>query len=122
MRSRLMTCLTGQPAEDDEKVIDEFRQLVRNRLGELGLAVLDARLQGQETKSLVGREDLGSPGRYVVKRVVGQVKSLAREYAQRLGDPAFLREIERAFQREESDGTKAISDRNGSAGGRQSIK
>ncbi len=85
----------------DEKVVDDFRQLVRNRLGELGLAVLDARLAGQETKSLIGREDLGSPGSYVVKQIVGQIKSLAREYAHRLGDPAFLREIERAFRREE---------------------
>jgi hypothetical protein len=73
---------------------------VRNRLGEIGIAILDARLAGQETKSLVGRVDLGRPGRYVVKRIVAEVKALAREYAQRLGDPAFLREIERAFQRE----------------------
>jgi hypothetical protein len=87
----------GQP---DERLIDDFRQLVRNRLGELGIAVLDARLQGQETKGLVGREDLGSPGRFVVKRVVGEVKALAREYAERLGDPAFLRDIERAMGRE----------------------
>ena len=57
---------------------------MRNRLGELGLAVLDARLQGQETKSLVGREDLGSPGRFQVKRIVQKVKGLARDYAQRL--------------------------------------
>jgi hypothetical protein len=60
-------------------------------------------------KSLVGRQDLGSPGRFVVKRVVGQVKALAREYAQRLGDPAFLREIERAFQREEQTVQKRLA-------------
>ncbi len=88
-------------AENDGKVIDDFRRLVRNRLGELGIAVLDARLQGQETKSLVGREDLGSPGRFTIKRVVGQVKTLAREYAQRRGDPAFSREVERAMEREQ---------------------
>src|SRR5271157_3360144 len=29
----------------EEKVIEDFRQLVRNQVGELGLAVLDARLQ-----------------------------------------------------------------------------
>ncbi len=88
-------------AENDERLIGDFRRLVRNRLGELGIAVLDARLQGQETKSLVGREDLGSPGRFTIKRVVGQVKALACEYAQRLGDPAFSREVERASEREE---------------------
>jgi hypothetical protein len=86
--------------QQDERLIDDFRQLVRSRLGELGIAVLDARLAGQETKGLVGREDLGSPGRFVVKRVVGEVKALAREYAERRGDPAFLRDIERAMGRE----------------------
>ena len=44
--------------------------------------------------------DLGSPGRFVVKRVVQEIKALAREYAQRLGDPAFLRDIERTMERE----------------------
>jgi hypothetical protein len=86
--------------QDDERLIDNFRQLVRSRLGELGLAILDARLQDQETKGLVGRADLGTPGRFVIKRVVQEIKALASEYAQRLGDPAFLRDIERAMERE----------------------
>ena len=90
-------------------MIDDFRQLVRNRLGELGIAVLDARLQGQETKSLVGREDLGAQAASSVKRVVGQIKALAREFAQRLGDPAFLRDIERAFEREEETVQKRLA-------------
>ena len=38
--------------QDDDRVIDDFRQLVRNRLGQLGIAVLDARLAGQEIKTL----------------------------------------------------------------------
>ncbi len=97
------------PAENDEKVINDFRRLVRNRLGELGLAVLDARLAGQETKSLVGRVDLGSPGRFQVKTTVQKVKALAREYAQRLGDPAFMREIERAMAREEETVQKRLA-------------
>ena len=40
--------------EDDSKVVEDFRELVRRRLGGLGLAVLHARLDGIETKSLVG--------------------------------------------------------------------
>jgi hypothetical protein len=85
---------------DDEGLIVGFRALVRDRLGEIGTAVLDARLQGQEIKTLVGREDLGRPGRFVIKRVVLQVKALAVEYARRLGDPAFARDIERARKKE----------------------
>ena len=84
-----------------EKVIQDFRRLVKRRLGPLGVAVLDARLAGEETKSLVGRPDLGSPGKYAVKNAVQELKQLAREYAERLGDPAFLRDIEKAMGREE---------------------
>ena len=53
-RRLLPTVPIGQERGDDlpdrtaaggeEKVIDDFRRLVRNRLGELGIAVLDARL------------------------------------------------------------------------------
>ena len=75
--------LPDRMADDGEERIEDFRQLVRNQLGELGIAVLDARLSGEETQGLVGREDLGSPGRYVIKRVVQEIKALAREYAQR---------------------------------------
>ena len=92
-----------------EDVIGRFRQLVRTRLGELGRAVLDARLAGQETKSLVGRADLGSPGCFVIKRVVQDIKGLAKEFAQTLGDPAFLREIERAMDREDATVQKRLS-------------
>jgi hypothetical protein len=95
--------------DDDEGLIAGFRKLVRDRLGELGTAVLDARLQGQEVKSLVGREDLGRPGRFVIKRVVGQVKALAREYAEQLGDPAFLRDIERAMRKESATVAKRLA-------------
>ena len=96
-------------ADNGERLIVDFRRLVRHRLGVLGLAVLDARLQGQETKGLVGREDLGSPGRFAIKRVVGQVKALAKEYAQRRGDPAFLRDVERAMEREEATVQKRLA-------------
>lgn len=85
---------------DNEAVIEGFRKLVRQRLGELGLAVFQARMDGQETKSLVGREDLGRPGRFVIKRIVQEIKALAREHAQVLGDSAFMWSVERAFQRE----------------------
>jgi len=88
------------PSADEDRLIDDFRKLVGQRLGQLGVALIDAKLQGQETNSLVGREDLGSPGRFVIKRVVADVKALAREFGQRHGDAAFLRDIERAMERE----------------------
>ena len=87
--------------DDGERIIQDFRRLVKRRLGGLGVAVLDVRLAGGETKSLVGSPALGSPGKFAIKRVVQPIKELAREYALRLGDPGFLRDIERAMGREE---------------------
>jgi len=86
--------------DEDQKIIKDFRDLVRRRLGDLALAVLDVRLAGGETKSVIGRPEFGSPDKNVIKRVVCQIKRLAREYAQRLGDSGFLRDIERATGRE----------------------
>jgi len=83
--------------QDDEKVIENFRELVLKRLGGLGLAVLDVRLEGGETKSLVGCPSLGSPGKWTIKKVVAGIKALAREYAASLGDPDLLRGVEKAM-------------------------
>ncbi len=94
--------LSGMTSNDGgEKVIRDFRRLVHRRLGDIGTAVLNVRLAGGETKGLVGRPDLGSPGKWIVKRTVQQVKDLLRQYAASLGDPGFLREIERAMGKEE---------------------
>lgn len=89
------------PEGGSEKVIKDFRRLVKRRLGEIGVAVLNARLAGSETKSLVGRPDLGSPGKFAIKRTVQEIKQLAGEFALALDDPGFLRDIERAMGREE---------------------
>lgn len=85
---------------EDREVIENFRRLVRERLGELALAVLDARLSGQETQSLVGVEELGRPDKNRIKKVVQQIKSLARSYAETTGDPGFVRDVDRAMGRE----------------------
>ena len=42
--------------------------------GGIGVAVLDVRLAGEETTSLVGSASLGSLGKWTVKRVVCQIK------------------------------------------------
>jgi len=95
--------------EDDERLTDDFRRLVRDRLGSLGIAVFNARVQGEEMKSLVGRADLGSPGRFQVKTIVQQIKALAHEYAQRFGGPAFLHDIDRAMGREDATVQKRLA-------------
>ena len=79
------------------------------RLGELGVAVLDVRLGGGETKSLVGDPSLGSPGKWTVKRVVWDVKQMARQYAVSLGDSEMLRRIEKAMADEEETVEKRMA-------------
>ena len=69
----------------DETAVEEFRRLVRDRLGDLGLAVLDLRLAGGETKSLVGLPELGSPSSYRIKQMVQAIKALGRDF----GDESF---------------------------------
>ena len=103
--------------DSGEKVINDFRRLVKRRLGELGVAVLNVRLAGGETKSLVGRPDLGSPGKYVVKWVVQEIKQLAKEYSPPLGNPGFVRDIERAMGREE----ETVAKRRAATAARQAV-
>ena len=44
-----------------------------------------------------------------MKAIVRKVKGLAREFAQQRGDPSFMREVERAFQREGATIQKRLS-------------
>jgi hypothetical protein len=81
-------------------VIENFRELVRRRLGDLAVAVFDLRMDGGETKSLVGSATLGSPSKWAVKKVVQEIKTLARQYAASIGDFGLLRRIERAMEDE----------------------
>ena len=84
----------------DPRLIDRFRAMLQSRLGDLAVAIFDARLDGRQTKDLVGLPELGRPGRYVVKMTVQQIKTAARDYAQALGDPNFLSQVERLMDRE----------------------
>jgi len=89
--------IAGRSVPRDESLIDGFRELVADRLGELGLAVFDLRLNGEETKSLVGSMEYGEPTSYRIKQTVIAIKRLAQEFAQQQDDDDFLREIEKAL-------------------------
>jgi hypothetical protein len=84
----------------DEQVIEKFRDLVKRQLGDLGVAVLDVRLNGGETKSLVGSPTVGFPSPFIIKKTVQAVKGLARQYAASLGDFGLLRRIDQAMEDE----------------------
>ena len=94
------------PAQHDEQVIHDFRQLVRKRLGTLALAVLDTRLDGDTMESLVGSPSLGNPTRNAIGKAAQDIKALAREFAIAAGDSELLRKIEKAMAAAESSLTK----------------
>ena len=93
--------LAGREVPDyDEGVVDEFRDLVHSRLGSLGTAVLNLRMGGEETKSLIGSVEHGEPTSYRVKQTVIAIKQLADEFAQKRGDEEFARQVVRAMDSE----------------------
>lgn len=93
--------LSARPEQDhDDTIIDKFRNFLQMRHGDLAVAIFNARLEGRQMKDLVGLPELDRPGRYVVKRAVQQIKSLAREYAQALDKPEFLWRVERLLNAE----------------------
>ncbi len=85
----------------DDKLIDEFRSLVDSRIGSLGTAVFNLRLNGGDTKSLVGSDEHGQPTSYRIKQVVVGIKQIAHEFAQERGDDEFLRQVTRAMDSEQ---------------------
>ncbi len=87
-------------SDHDEQVIEKFRELVQRQLGDLGIAVLDVRLGGGETKSVVGSPTLGGPSKWSIKKVVQEIKALGRQYAASIGDFRLLRKIDQAMEDE----------------------
>ena len=86
-----------EPSGDDQAV-ESFRRLVWDRLGELGLAILDLRLSGTgDTKQLIGTP---SPSSYRVKETVKAIKKLAREFAQVTNNDELLAKINDAMRAE----------------------
>jgi hypothetical protein len=79
------------------RVLEEFRKLVGEKLGKLATAVLDWRLEGRQTKELIGRPELGSPSIYNIKMAVQEVKQLAHRFAAQSGDSEFLAKVEKAL-------------------------
>jgi hypothetical protein len=87
----------------NNNIVEEFRSLVGRKLGKLALAILDTRLEGGETKSLVGIPSLSI---YKIKQLVQQVKSLSRQFAERTGNWGFARMVARAMDSEQATVTK----------------
>ncbi len=83
----------AEPRYSDD-LISRFRELIQQRLGAPALQVFDTRLAGRPIKRMVGLSS------YSVKKAVRQIKRLATSYARELGDPDFLRQIQRFIEKE----------------------
>ena len=68
-------------------------------------------MSGGETKWLVGSPSLGSPTGWSVKNLVQKIKQLGKDFAQQRGDLGFLRDIERAMDRENATVQKRVTAR-----------
>ena len=62
--------------------------------------LVDQRLAGKSTKSLVGKKALGSPTGYSIKREVQAIKKLAMQFAAETGSGTLLRMINMALEAE----------------------
>lgn len=106
--------IPARSAPGDEEMVEEFRRLVRDRLGDLALAILDQRLTGEaETKSFVGAEEFGRPTSYRIKQTVKAIKTLAQEFARAQNDPEFLSMVERAMAGEKETVRRRFGARTG---------
>jgi hypothetical protein len=100
--------MAAQSEPTDNEMIDQFRNLVRDRLGELGTAILDRRLVGEDVKDLIGSEEYGSPSSYRVKETVKAIKTLAQQF----GDQDFQKMVARAMAEEEETVRKRFAGHN----------
>jgi len=82
-----------------QQLIADFRDLVLHRLGLLGFAVLDARLDGNPVSMYVGVPACGSPSARLIKYVVRSMNRLAGEFGRENGDPGFGRRLKEVFKR-----------------------
>jgi hypothetical protein len=84
----------------DQQLIADFRTFILHRLGLLGFAVLDARLEGHPVSMFVGVPACGSPTKGLVSFVVRTMNRLAGEFSRRVGDRDFRRRLKAVFKRE----------------------
>jgi len=77
-------------------VTSEFKGFLRDRHGQAAVDLLNQRLDGAETKELVGKPGLETA--YRVKQLVQAIKKSAEEFA--AGDERFLSLVRRAMRDE----------------------
>ena len=86
----------GTIEQDTDSLVDDFRDYLRRELGPVAVTVLDHRLNGEDTKELIGQQ--GVETSYRLKRIVQEIKEAARRFA--VGNPEFHHMVTMAFEKE----------------------
>ena len=94
-RRELPADLPARAAPQDDMVIEQFRRWLRDRLGDEAVRVFDQRLEGLDTKALVGSQGMSS---YRVKSLVSAIKAAALAWGR--SDPEFLSRVQRLMGEE----------------------
>jgi hypothetical protein len=94
-RRELPADLPARATPQDDMVIEQFRRWLRERLGDEAVRVFDQRLEGLDTKALVGSHGMTS---YRVKALVNAIKAAAVAWGQ--SDPEFLTKVQRLMGEE----------------------
>lgn len=86
----------GRTEQDADSLVDDFRDYLRTELGPAAVTVLDQRLNGEDTKELIGQQGIETS--YRLKKIVQEIKEAARRFA--VCNPEFQSMIQNAFERE----------------------
>jgi hypothetical protein len=78
-RSRDLPLDVQARSQEPDIVVDVFRNYLRSHLGPAAVVVLDQRLDGGDTKDLIGQQGLETS--YAVKKVVARIKQALQTFA-----------------------------------------
>lgn len=81
---------------DDGDLIHQFRQWLRQRLGEVAVRVFDWRLEDRDSKELIGGQ--GIPTSHALKTLVRKIKAAAIAWGR--SDPEFLVRVQKLMGEE----------------------
>ncbi len=100
--------VASEDPRDDDDLISDFRQWLARTLGTSAVIVFDARVAGEDIKSLIGTNtDIRSS--YALKKLVQSIKATAVRWAGT--DPAFQEKVRRLMDAEQETLAKRFGTR-----------
>lgn len=79
----------------DERVVDEFRDYLRQQAGTRAVTLLDRRLDGVSLRRIARQHDFADLGEWGVRQLMNRIRDAARAFVRSHGDDELLRALER---------------------------